>query len=89
MRALKVTGVLPPTRVNWPLSSVPNKARCACGGRSSSSLTNSVPAPARSRTPGATCPPDSVPNSTCSAPSPRSVLEISVTNGRAARGLAS
>ena len=50
---------------------------------------NSVPAPARSSTPGATCPSDSVPNSTCSAPSPRSVLEISVTNGRGARGLAS
>ena len=54
-RALSVTGVLPPTRVNWPLSSAPSKARCACGGRSSISLMNSVPAPARSSTPGATC----------------------------------
>ena len=48
---------------------------------------NTVPAPARSSTPGAVCPPDSVPNNTCSAPSPRNVLEISVTNGRDARGL--
>ena len=51
---LQRNGAPPPTRTNWPLSSTPSSARCACAGRSSSSLMNSVPPPARSSTPGVT-----------------------------------
>jgi hypothetical protein len=86
---LEVTGVIAAHAHELAALECAEQRALRLHGRSSSSLTNNVPAPARFQHAGAICPLDSVPNNTCSAPSPRSVLEISVTNGREARGLAS